>query len=91
MFSERLEPSQALRKLNVDASFVSVTAPRARLGHHHCADSHRNGVELIAGPDAYPSVPRARHDGSDVPKRPRSFVRVRTGAPPAWGTPLRAD
>ncbi len=77
MISERLEPSEALPKINVDASFLSVTAPRARLGHHHCADSHGCKMSRAHRRTTYPSFLRARHDGSYVRNSLRSSVRVR--------------
>ena len=42
--SERLEPSQALAEINLEASFMSVMAPRARLGTTAKADSA--GLEM---------------------------------------------
>ena len=47
-------------------------------------------VELIAGAEAYPSVPRTRHDGSGVPTRFAAVVRVRSPSR-ALGAALRAD
>ena len=44
--SERLEPSQALPEVNLEASFMSVMAPRAHLGTTTKADSA--GLEKYA-------------------------------------------
>ena len=78
MISERLEPSEALPKINVDASFVSEMASRALETPSH-SFTHSDGLKMHPSRAVSQGFPRSRYDGSNAQgceKGALAFVRV---------------
>ena len=89
--SERLEPSQALPEVNLDASFMSVMAPRARLGEPDNADSAGLETEqsFYRRPEPYPSAFQG-HDITPLAcQKSPAVVRVQQSRAWRWSRAAR--